>query len=839
MAAGTIALILNFSFVFILVIGFLIGMWRGIKKASINLIFSIMGVFVAFFCCGLVTNAILDAGITVNGQPDTINGFFVSLLKANPDIAHLIETTPSFETFIVRIPYVFMNVIVFLFLTLAVEFVTYILYKIFGAIFVKNKDKDGNKLPKHRLTGGIIGLVKTFILCFFVLMPFISLIGTASEFTSGMVTSAAMDETEEGDASNKEMTAAGVVANSIEGINTSAFGVIGNMFGLDDAMFDYLTKFDLNGETVQVRKEIANYLDVYNAGMEIKLVFEGKSNQNFSQLDFDRLDKTLDALLNSSLYNTVVSDVLNNLLIHYDEYSFIDVQALGDFGQVIIDISGGLSTFEGGAKEYFAQDLRSVYEVYKNLAKGGTLDTALKGKSVAEVLYNLSNENYVLFKQSLKNILTTNIMKDSVDTVINIGLSSVLEDADSVEIEGRTLDEQEWEGLSQSLANVVKHYSFVAKETDVVKLLNNPLTLLSSESNVDIVKVFNSLGSMIDEARGITLLKNTDGDLILDKVLTKFGFELPSNPVFDKEGKSVEIKNYNALMNFISPSLVELKGINVYNQLTDDTISISDVITTFAVASQQKENVLSDIILPLYQVEPTKTLLIDNLINTLDNNLLNFKMLNSYQEWKNDLGYISTLLVTLNNGQVEGKTYLDMALENNTQKLLLNLGDDISITEIMKPLLYAKSTDGLKQSIFATFENVFNALLDSTSSIKFNYSQVTLVEGDANDQTLEICEIFEKFVDFYPSYDVETTLESMDKVMLGSFLDAMRKNAYRKDLDVNKTEEGLFKLGFDSLLSKIQDKYEVLKNIDDIANFNFTEFFTELAGTEQGEYNGV
>ena len=96
MPAGTIALILNLTFVLTLVIGFLIGLWRGVKKASINIVFSLVGLVIAFFVCGFITNAIL--GINVqdsNGEPASLAQLLINMFEEDPTIGQILGDRKS------------------------------------------------------------------------------------------------------------------------------------------------------------------------------------------------------------------------------------------------------------------------------------------------------------------------------------------------------------------------------------------------------------------------------------------------------------------------------------------------------------------------------------------------------------------------------------------------------------------------------------------------------------------------------------------------------------------------------------------------------------------------
>lgn len=179
MSSTIVALIVSLVFVVILVSGFFVGFWRGLKKSTANLVISIVGAIIAFFITPVVTNAIMGINIDYNGQTTSLGQMIVIAIKENPDIANIINNNPNLEAFFANLPSAVANTIVFILLTIAVEIVIYIIYRIFACFFFKTKE--GEK--KHRLFGGLVGLAKTFVITLFAFMPLAGLIGVLNTYT--------------------------------------------------------------------------------------------------------------------------------------------------------------------------------------------------------------------------------------------------------------------------------------------------------------------------------------------------------------------------------------------------------------------------------------------------------------------------------------------------------------------------------------------------------------------------------------------------------------------------------------------------------------------------------
>ena len=175
MSASAIGWIVSIVFIVILVIGFFIGFWRGLKRSTASLIFGLVGALLAFFLTPVITKAILGINITADGTQTSINNYLVEMIKsASEDIEALVNANPNLESFFAQLPSALANVVVFIVLTAVVELIMYIIYRIIASIFLKYKP--GAK--KHRITGGVVGAIKTLIIVVFAFMPLSALIGT-------------------------------------------------------------------------------------------------------------------------------------------------------------------------------------------------------------------------------------------------------------------------------------------------------------------------------------------------------------------------------------------------------------------------------------------------------------------------------------------------------------------------------------------------------------------------------------------------------------------------------------------------------------------------------------
>lgn len=806
MDAGKFSLIFTFAFVGIIIIGYLIGFWRGLKRSTLNFGMSTIAAIISFFCSGPLTKQLLGIRMTVNGQSSTLNGAIIEALKGNADIKLLLETTPSLEAFVSNLPYAIGNVIVFIVFAIVLQFLMYIVYKIFAAIFIKKKDKDGNKLPRYRLTGGIVGAIKVFILSLFVFMPLASLVGTVDDV--------ARSNNLYGQDKNSPMYIAGEV---VQGVNKSAFGVLGNCFGLDDAMFDYLSEFEINKEKINIRQEVQAYNSVYQTVSKFSVIFNGNDGNPIKDTDFKDMDKTVETVLSSGLYNTVISDVLNSVIVNYDKFSFIPAD--GTIRNVIVDIGNGLSTIP--ANEYFANDINAIYNAFKTLAQSGALDE----KSSQDILAKLGGEYAETTKSALNQLFSMNILRDSTATLADAALSKILEGSDAVVANGRELTDEDWNSFADSIVNIASSYSKLSENVDLGAVVGDPTSLLTGEE--DVTKTLTGIGEIVDEIRSIKILKNSNGDPVIDKFLTENDLTLPTAPVKNGAGEPVNITNYAQLMGFIAEPIETLKATGVYPLMKEEPVSNLKVFKAFTDALKEDDRTLHKIILPLYQVNPTKTIITD-LLSGVGGDLVNFNALNSVEDYDSDLGYITKILLVLDKKGNNGETYLELFLNSGSEEMLKNLNVD-AVDELIPPILYAKSTGAMTSNLFTTFEQVYSDLVDK--QCKFNYNSVTFKETSAEDQAKEVAAVFKEFVAFYASYQTGDTVKNLDMIGLGRFIDRLKENAYRVEI-AGKSDIGLFNEHFDAIVDKVATEFNIrdqIGNKEDYYKVNFTEIFTRLS----------
>lgn len=815
MSSTIVALIVSLVFVVILVSGFFVGFWRGLKKSTANLVISIVGAIIAFFITPVVTNAIMGINIDYNGQTTSLGQMVVIAIKENPDIANIINNNPNLEAFFANLPSAVANTIVFILLTIAVEIVIYIIYRIFACFFFKTKE--GEK--KHRLFGGLVGLAKTFVITLFAFMPLAGLIGVLNTYTYSdtyiieSVATYSEEQVDNGDKSGENGILGEYVPDQvvqvIRGFEDNMLTKICGIFGLDNATFDYLSKFQIENENIYIRQELEDYYKIADFALQVSK----EDNLKFSNIDYDKVEISINNVVDNGLFKTVVCDLVADILVNYENYPFIsDNQSFQEYSDVINEIGKNLSLHEDeekGYQIYFTNDINQIFATFKTLGQNGIIDQiiSLEDKSIENVLNVLTNEqNSEKFEQSINSLLKVNLIRDGIEPIVQRGVDEILEGSDKIDVDTSSWTEQDWTDLSSSLVNVVNDYSKISNQIDLNTLLSDATILLDKQANYNINEILTSTGSLIDEVRSIKLFKNAQGQSIFDKYLTDNNISLPQETIYDSLGQTVEIKNYKQMFEFIAPSVTELRDSNLYDIISssgDSTTMMTNLASLLSI--EGNDDLLSKILLPLQQIEPIKSIINENL-SSLSNDIVDFSNLTTYQDWKDDYKYITEMIISLNEKSVDNQTYLEIALSGDIDNLLNNLTDE-DVDVILKPILYAKSTNVFKQNLINNVKEILDNLTSPAMS-NIDISSITLKEGEKEDQTQEICNVFKNFIKLNKIYQDGNTLKDLDKTVLASLFTSMQQNAYRtENSDEGLQEIGLFNGAFINLMSKLKNTY--------------------------------
>ena len=873
MSASAIGWIVSIVFIVILVIGFFIGFWRGLKRSTASLIFGLVGALLAFFLTPVITNAILGINITVNGTQTSINNYLVEMIKsASEDIEALVNANPNLESFFAQLPSALVNVVVFIVLTVVIELIMYIIYKIIASIFLRYKP--GAK--KHRITGGVVGAIKTLIIVVFAFMPLSALIGTLNNimyedtyFVEQVQTDTTVVNAEDGeiiidDGESEDQTGEGQqegeqtteetkanslideyipseVKNVISGLENNALIKISKVFGLDNYVFDYLSQVTVDGEKVEVRKEIENIYPMANFVYQLRTYYDEEGLVNLNNADFDRIEKYFNNFVDSGLFQSVLASTVANVIENYQDYAFIaDSQIVQEYGIILDDLKANLSslttTKEKG--EYFASDFKNLFSAFKTLAKSGALDQVKDLSGLNEILNVLtSDENLTVLQSALENVFSMNTIQDSISSVIKVTFEKILnEEVSDIEDSSNYTDEQ-WKNLSAKFTSILKivgdiNSGFSGGLEGVIK---DPASILD-ESSETLSATLSSLGSLLDELLNIDLFKTTTGEntTIFDGILTEYKLTLPSGTVLkvntNESGELVKeevtISSYNELFEFVTPTLITVKDNNLYSIITSGSDAQS-LLQTLAdkIAKNDGDTVAGDkyllhkIVLPLYQIDFTNELIVSNLQSALgEDEIITFVNIDTIEEWESELNYISSLITKVNTTSVnigsqedpDNQTYLQIILSGDYNTLINNLQEE-DVDGIFRPVLEAQCTENLKTQVISLINENINSITNRQTEIP------TINIADNVDEIISIIKSFislNKVITSAQDITIDSLVE-MNTEDIGNVLNAIRDTLY--DEEGNLKEDTMFGGIYNDIIGEIKLEYmDEVPNINDI-----------------------
>ena len=872
MSASAIGWIVSIVFIVILVIGFFIGFWRGLKRSTASLIFGLVGALLAFFLTPVITNAILGINITVNGTQTSINNYLVEMIKsASEDIEALVNANPNLESFFAQLPSALANVVVFIVLTAVVELIMYIIYKIIASIFLKYKP--GAK--KHRITGGVVGAIKTLIIVVFAFMPLSALIGTLNNIIyedtyfveqvqfdttvanaedgeiiidDGESEDQAGEGQQEGEQATEETKVNSLideyipseVKNVISGLENNALIKISKVFGLDNYVFDYLSQVTVDGEKVEVRKEIENIYPMANFVYQLRTYYDEEGLVNLKNADLDRIEKYFNNFVDSGLFQSVLASTVANVIENYQDYAFIaDSQIVQEYGIILDDLKANLSslttTKEKG--EYFAIDFKNLFSAFKTLAKSGALDQVKDLSGLNEILNVLtSDENLTVLQSALENVFSMNTIQDSISSVIKVTFEKVLnEEVSDIEDSSNYTDEQ-WKNLSVNFTNILKlvgdiNSGFSGGLEGVIK---DPASILD-ESSETLSATLANVGSLLDELLNIDLFKTTTGEntTIFDGILTEYKLTLPSGTVLkvntNESGELVKeevtISSYNELFEFVTPTLITVKDNNLYSIITSGSDAQS-LLQTLAdkIAKNDGDTVAGDkyllhkIVLPLYQIDFTNELIVSNLQSALgEDEIITFVNIDTIEEWESELDYISSLITKVNTTSVNigseeqpnYQTYLQIILSGDYNTLINNLQEE-DVDGIFRPILEAQCTENLKTQVISLINENINSITNRQTEIP------TINIADNVDEIISIIKSFislNKVITSTQDITIDSLVE-MNTEDIGNVLNAIRDTLY--DEEGNLKEEAMFTQIYQDVVDTIRAEYFDVDGVSDI-----------------------
>lgn len=808
-----------------LIIGLVSGLVRGLKRSSLHLLFLVISFVIAFFITKPVTTAILGIKIPIEGQEYTLSEFIISSVQSSFDISQLESATE----FLNKLPNAIVSPIMFILLALVVFFVFDIIYLIIARLSFGKKKEDFKKAKPYRAYGGVIGLVEGFLFLFVLFAPLTSLTKTYQEIaqlppaeTQTLVVNANEEPTDgTTDTQSQKMKSVAEtlkdmvpaeVSEAIFAYNDSVVGKIAGAGGLDNALFDGLSNFEMDGEKIEFRKEILSATDVYD---DFVVVYNSAIDKNYTSIDLTDLKTKLETFLNNGLFKTVISDTVNEIVVKFDTLK--DQLNLQNLPQYVLDMIEDLNvrfSAEGfNTYEYLKHDILSLVDVADKIFKSDLINQFESIQNSDDMLVevlNLVDRNSLTIKDIAQNVLKLNIVSDTFDTIGKLASDKIAESMQNdqgLEIALNT-NIADKEKMIDEVLQAVDDFISINEKVDISAMMKaeNPIEYLTNIDDLD--GVLTQLGTTLDSVRNLEILVlPADGETrpndvyVLDNILTLNNFNLLGDEVYltPEDETTTKLDTYTKLLDFVKAPILELQKLNITN--IGENMDFDALLDGVLSGLETNKDLLSDMLLPIYQL---KVLGLNDMFNQIvdqlgseqnTNGMINLTKVkeeaatapkNGVMIWDEELGYIGEVLVSLNKGSVGtgNETYLDALLSGNVEMtdVLNAMIEDGAISATLNPVFSARAFEGLTNQIFDMIDESINGITEVKPNTVNNLTNLK-AEKD------EVIEIISNLLGIVTS-DNELTLKQ-----LGNILDQLKVNAYN-----DGAKDGVFNEVFANLI---------------------------------------
>ncbi len=733
---GSIGLI-----VLLLGIGFLVGMYRGLKRTALHILFVLVSVVIAFFVTRPITDAILNANINYEGTLMSISEYIVQLISDNlVDLSHF----DSASEFIKQLPSAVASPIVFIVVMLVMFLIFEIIYLITARISFGSKRKDFSENKPRRLPGGFIAMAETFMFFLVLFAPITSLTHTYEEIVTTSSTSTSESATMPTLGNQLSSMLPPEVNEVIFAFNDSAFGVICSAGGFDDALFDGLSDVKIDGEKINVRYEIVTLAGAYD---EVAIFVNEVSANNYESLDFAPIKASVTEVVNNNLFKTVLTDALKDFIVNFDTLK--DELGLSDIPEEVVDIIHDLQakmTEDFNFYTYLSSDILSVLDIADNIITSGTLEEYMSLENVdVENVLNLVVNNEEAVSSSLKSALTMNLVSDTLPRLLEL-LSSELqkgfENAKNIGL-NTTLTREDMESMVDSLMSIATELKTLNDQNDIFGLIESEDIVDSILNLNDIGGVLDGLGGVLDEAHSLKIL-NFERESVsyntLDGIMESMGFKLIGDDVHVTDGTLATIDTYSDFFGYIKTPILSIKEAGL-TAILDESADFDAVLNIIKTEVQKDDEFLAKLIMPFYDLDKTsfndqtlKAMVFDTVINQLTDNLDGFIKLDegedTYENYYAKLASIGELLnelssnsitVTEDSGEVTYDYFDYILLDNADYFALISDMQEKNVIENILTLLFENNMySPLHEKIFPQIDSELGGITGVTPTTDYS-----------------------------------------------------------------------------------------------------------------------
>ncbi|MDD4211128.1 MAG: hypothetical protein PHC46_01890 [Clostridia bacterium] len=451
----TIILIINGIFAFFIIMGFLFGAARGLKKSALRLTFVVSIAIIMYFAAPLISNWLLGYdfstllnGMTVNiggiEQPiTTISELITAFINSNTALQNFVAANPSFIVLINQLPTIVANLVIFLLGFWVLKILTWPIYAISSRKYNKRME-DGSKPKKHGFAGGFMGVVQGAVIALVTFMP---IAGVSS-----------MLNVEGGDGTGGTLLGSFIpqeFADLLPSYEDSLMGKIGGIGNIDTKVFDGLTTIKVTDEvtgntyTFTPRQEVVTGMEIAGDIQALINMVTGIQDGTITEIDWDLVENLVDKVFKL--------DSLQLLLEQYAPYIVGQAANNAEYGvseqidglPVSTDVRAFIDEFLIGLDEAtidnFKSDIMAIVNIGRALDDHGIVDLLFQMLREEIINDDLAKETLTIFgtnRDLSADIMTAILGSNSIKTLMPEAINIVLGYAEHFINEGKLPDDE-------------------------------------------------------------------------------------------------------------------------------------------------------------------------------------------------------------------------------------------------------------------------------------------------------------------------------------------------------------------------------------------------------------
>lgn len=564
-----------------LLFGMFWGMVRGLQKTTFRAGWIIVVAVILMFLTPIITKAVMDIelpflSMTIDGvEYNTLNQLAEYGIKQIPTYGELIASNPDTLDIMVTLVTLLINAFIFVLLFWATKIVLWPVWAIIAGIFFKKKDKNGNKKPKYRLLGTIVGGVLGLLVGATTLMPVLGVVNIVSQIeddTYGKYTKRVVNE-ETGEEEEVELEGGEFSKLGLEKviyyINIYDKSIAEKLLkytgieGYTNLTFDLLSTAIIDDEKVVLRNEVKNVvLTVGSINTLTKMNFDNLTQQKVRELITAAKTlvnqvfniKSITALGNS-LFETVLTDIAEN------PNSVIKLPSTGEelFDEAINDGVTDLKDFTFSA---IKNELLAILNIAE-IANEKDIICKVVNKEVTETQQILALFDTETVNGITDQIFSMRTMSTFLPIVVNTGIEYLAKSisAEGFQINDETATAEEVKELFKTMTNTVFAIANSLDMDSKYYITDNTLPLAGKL--LDAIKNYGGL-----DAENYAILMNA----VEDKLYNMASKALED---FDEDMEGIKNNVLSAINNLGEVTSFETE-FNTINGMFDPIIEIMD-----------------------------------------------------------------------------------------------------------------------------------------------------------------------------------------------------------------------------------------------------------------------